>query len=224
MAKNRIMSAIDSMGQVMRKAKQPLFVFYYCGHGISENMGWNQFLIPGDYTSIAGTKQIGELADDLIFLGDITDRLDKLKIRYLVLVDCCRKEQVDNSLPEGRLRYFFDQKNVETFKTVVVALKMLNEYHQINPVVFSIAPGNSTPIVDLPTLKSFNLQLPRQNNQVGPICRRLLLTLDAESHGTITLQQLVTHLTGPNLDQESPTSVSFYLAEEDSQKNDIVIR
>jgi hypothetical protein len=181
LTKKRILSVVDSLGRLVAKdhPQNPLLVVYYCGHGISENLGWNQFLIPGNYTAVAGTKKIDNLSNDLIYLGDITDKLDKLKQRYLVLVDCCRKEEADNSLPEERLRYFFDERNLENLKSILTFVKFINEYHTINPVVFSIKPSELAPTVDLPDneiIRSLNIE---NSLQVGPLCRRLILTLQS---------------------------------------------
>jgi len=222
LTKKRILSAVDSLGRLLAKApsKNALLVVYYCGHGISENLGWNQFLIPGNYTKIAGTKKIDDLTNDLIYLGDITDKLDKLNKRYVVLIDCCRKEEVDNSLPEARLRYFFDERKLENLRSMVAVVKFINEYHSINPVVFSIAPGELAPTVDLPDIaivKSLNVQ---DVFQVGPVCRRLLLTLQSATRGPLSLSDIIKGLIDPALDRDqSPISVSFYRKEEDTLAN-----
>lgn len=219
MTQKRVMAGIDSLAKmaVNDKAQNPLLLIYYCGHGISENLGWNQFMIPGNYTSVAGTKQISALGEKLIFLGDITDKLDKYKKRYVVITDCCRKEEADNSIPEAQLRYFFDKRNVETFKTVVAGLKFLNEYHQVNPVIFSIAPGSVAPTVDLPANDIVKAAPVEQDLQIGPVCRRLLLLLNKSKQ--LSLGQLVNGLTDSNLDEQSPVSVCFYKKEEDQSKD-----
>lgn len=149
MTKRMILNGLDSLKKKITadRPANPLIIFYYCGHGISENMAWNQFLIPGSYTWVAGAQPFDQLTNNLIFLGDITDRLSSIKCRYMVLLDCCRKEEKDYSLPEARMRYFFGEKNVETFKTVAAVLKIQNEYHQADPVVFSIASGNQLPLL-----------------------------------------------------------------------------
>ena len=62
------------------KAKNPLVVFYFCGHGVSEGIGWSQFLVPGTFNEKPpniGADPIAldldYLADKLIYVGDITD-------------------------------------------------------------------------------------------------------------------------------------------------------
>jgi len=212
--KQRLLAGLNRLDQRIRAdhAVHPFIVFYYCGHGISENMGWNQFFIPGNYTRTPGNKSFEELNNSLIFLGDITDFFLKKKYEYMVLVDCCRKEGKDSSLPEKRLSYFFSQQNVETFKTVVAALKYLNEYHQANPVVFAISPGSVVPTVAVPE-QSFIPDSKAIADEVGPLCRRSLLVYQRFSRGAkkeMTVHDFVAMATGKSLDGGSPAPVSFY--------------
>jgi hypothetical protein len=194
------------------RAKKPFIILYYCGHGISENMGWNQFLIPGNYTAIPGNKNFEELMQKLIFLGDITDFFLKRKYEYMVLIDCCRKEGKDSSLPEKRLSYFFDRQNIETFKTVAAGLKYLNEYHQAKPVVFATKPGTVAPTVPVPPQRRLNVKL-NPGDEVGPLCRRSLLALnrfDQSGQQQWTAGGFVHLITDASLDKQSPSSISYY--------------
>jgi hypothetical protein len=211
--KKRVILLLQQLQQRMLSdhAKKPFILFYYCGHGISENMGWNQFLIPGNYTKTPGNKSFDELSNDLIFLGDITDFFLHHHYPYMALVDCCRERNKDSSLPEKRLSYFFSQQNMETFKTVIAGLKYLNEYHQAYPVVFSIRPGSVAPTVPLPP-QSLVPGL-TSDDDCGPICRRTILTLQRFGQSdakTLRLAQFVKSLTAAGTDPESAQSVSFF--------------
>ena len=228
MTRRMILNGLDSLKKKIAadKPANPLIIFYYCGHGISENMAWNQFLIPGNYTWVAGSQPFDQLTKNLIFLGDITDQLSSLQCRYLVLLDCCGKEEKDYSLPEARLRYFFDEKNVETFKTVATVLKILNEYHQADPVIFSIAPGNAAPTVDMPVNEVAVALQADTTLQVGPLCRRSLIALNEIITGNVngfSLEQFVHTLIRNDFDSGfSPASISYYAKEEDAKKDFIV--
>lgn len=216
--KKRLFYSLNELeAQVKKdKAKRPFIILYYCGHGISENMGWNQFLIPGDYTAFPGNKSFDSLLGNLIFLGDITDSFLKRHYDYMVLVDCCREQGKDSSLPEKRLSYFFDQQNLETFKIVVQGLKYLNEYHQANPVVFAITPGKVAPTVILPEQEFVQAA---SDDEVGPICRRSLLVLNHfEKSGkqSIIVSEFINAIISGSLDNKSPQSISYY---EDKTKN-----
>ena len=193
-------------------AKNPFILFYYCGHGISENMGWNQFFIPGNYTRYPGDKSFDELGKSLIFLGDITDFFLKKKYSYMAMVDCCRERNKDSSLPEKRLSYFFSQQNVETFKIVVQGLKYLNEYHQASPVIFAISPGSVAPTVSIPS-QSFVSGL-STDDEAGPLCRRTILiaqSFERSGQVSMTLSSFVAAITKASLDTNSPHSVSFFV-------------
>jgi hypothetical protein len=211
--RRRLFTSLAALDRQIRAdhASRPFILFYYCGHGISENMAWNQFLIPGDYTHIPGSKGFEELSRDLIFLGDITDFFEKRKYPYMALIDCCRKEGKDSALPEKRLSYFFDSQNLQTFKTVVAGLKYLNEYHQTSPVVFAIRPGLQAPTVPRPAALPFTV--PNMADETGPICRRSLIfyqdLLKGEARAA-GIADYIKALTSNDLDPLSPVSVSFY--------------
>jgi Caspase domain len=223
--KARITSGLETVIGMVRRdhPKNPLVIVYFCGHGISENLGWSQYLIPGNYTYVAGNKSIDHLTAHLVSLGDLADRLDKTKQRFMVIVDCCRKEEKDNSLPEARLRYFFSDQNVETFKITLQVVKYLNEFHQSNPVVFSIAPGLLAPTAPMPMdpvlTKALNINV---GGDIGPVCRRLMLCFSKwlqTGRNEVGLTQLVGGLTDNGLDRKSPTSVSFYTDSTDRDRD-----
>ncbi|MCW3108958.1 MAG: hypothetical protein JWQ09_3464 [Segetibacter sp.] len=227
LAKAKILASLDSVkSQIERnKAKNPFFVLYYCGHGISENLAWNQFLIPGNYTYIPGNKNVDHLNKYLIWIGDLVDKLEKLKVPYMLLIDCCRKEEADKSFPEKRMRYFFSEQNVETFKSLVSVLKFMNEFHQTSPVVFSITPGEVAPVVDIPK-KDIVAQWGLDSSmQIGPLCRRVLKMVDTlNQHSQISLERFVRLLTDVAFDDKSPTAVSFYQPEEDKRRNNPLLK
>lgn len=222
LTKTKILAGIDSVRSmiVKGKSKNPFFIFYYCGHGISENLAWNQFLIPGNYTYIPGSKGIDHLNKNLIWMGDLADKLDRFKIPYMLLIDCCRKEEKENSFPEKRMQYFFSEQNMQTFRSLVSVLKFMNEFRQTNPVVFSIVPGEVAPVEDLPKkdiVAGWGLD---SSLQVGPICRRILKMTDLINQTSfLTVETFIKRLTSNTFDRQSSTSLSFYLAEEDKYRN-----
>jgi hypothetical protein len=130
-----------------------------------------------------------------------------------------------HSLPEARLRYFFDEQNLDNLKLILQVVKFINEYHEINPVVFSITPGKVAPTVGLPE-NGITKSIGRAtSSDVGPICRRLVLRLETAPDQALSLSQLIKGLTCPNLDvDQSPVSVSFYKEEDDALKNWNVFR
>ncbi len=102
---------------------------------------------------------------------------------------------------------------METIKTVAATLKILNEYHEPNPVVFSVAPGSLAPTVDVPAEQLPTGVTANPDAQIGPICRRILLALRQaliKNKSGQTIQEFVQQITGPGLDAQSTTSVSHY--------------
>lgn len=223
--KNIIFSLIDSLVDIIKKdkCKNPYIIFYYCGHGVSENLAWNQFLVPGNFIENSNRKDFDSLIQDLIYLGDINDYFIKKKYKYMVMIDCCRKENYDTSFSGDRMKMFFTQQNVETLKSVVGALKFMNEYHQSNPVVFSIKPGYYAPLVPFPNLSNFVLDFSNVTD-IGPLCRRTLMIFDKFLQGNttnLTVQGFINQIIKIELDAKSPQSICNF--EDDTRKNSNII-
>jgi hypothetical protein len=225
--KKLIFSLLDRVTKMIKKDnhKNPFLIFYYCGHGISENLAWNQFLIPGDYQGDSTRTDFDSMIKDLIFLGEINEYLISKKYKFLMLVDCCRKENHDTSFPEKRMQYFFTEQNVETLKTLVFALKYLNEFHQQNPVVFSIKPGDLAPVVPYPELQHIEYK-PNVVTPIGPLCRRSLILFDSYlgTKSTLTLDKFIKLLTSNELDKETPLPVCNFEDENNIMSKLILIK
>jgi hypothetical protein len=97
--KTRIFSSLAKLDAQIKndKAAKPFIIFYYCGHGTSDNLAMSQILIPGDFT-ISEKEQksnqkdrVNVLKQHIILLRDISDYFEKRKYSYMLLVDCCRQ-------------------------------------------------------------------------------------------------------------------------------------
>ena len=175
------------------RPQRPLIVVYFAGHGMAEGVGWNHFSIPGDfaYTGNAASLDPVDLADHTLHAGGLGDELDKLHIPYLVMLDTCS---------EGKPAEFdspvLTPRATENLTGVAAAVRVLNEFRQESPVIFSAEPGDFAETVPDPTDPD-----PRAD-AIAPLARRLVLLLDpaVQAGRQISLGEVVRGLSSPTLD------------------------
>ncbi|MBB4189285.1 hypothetical protein GGE07_005967 [Sinorhizobium terangae] len=169
----------------------PLFVFYFAGHGISEGVAWSQFLVPGDflYDGNLADKEIERLAHSALTAGNLAERLNTVEGRYLAILDACYEGQEAN----------FDRpvltgSAIESLKQVASVLRFMNEFHQESPVLFSTTPGSVARTVADPTGSS--------PDHIAPLARRITLLLDATAEGSrsLSLSQFIAAMRATDLD------------------------
>ncbi|MBO0360707.1 caspase family protein [Hymenobacter sp. BT186] len=178
----------------------PLLIFYFAGHGVSEGFGWNLFMMPGNFTAtITGRNAVsmGELA---VYAGDVYDALAETKLPFVMLLDCCYEGQDE----KATLRALANQQTFQQVAALAQAsmaiVRKMNEFAEPNPVVFSAVPGQLAEAVPLPGGKP--------GKRVGPVCRRAMLASAQAAEQPLTLDRLLLALTSPVLDT-APKSVAI---------------
>ncbi|MBL4707534.1 MAG: hypothetical protein JKY48_03735, partial [Flavobacteriales bacterium] len=202
LSRDTILQALQAVIKMAKKSKskQPLLGFYFCGHGVSEGIAWSQFMVPGnflekpkDIESNPLAIDIATLADQLLYLGEITDLLSAAEMPYLCLVDAC---------------YEGVEENVDKWIDGASAiLKFMNEYHSPNPVVFAAPPGDTTSTKEDP-------KVPEGTN-IGPLCRKLML-VEKQLLKTpeLSLMDVVLLLSDPAFDPLTSKVTSHYEVDE----------
>lgn len=189
-----ILAAVKRLSARARQDKNPnkLLVFYFAGHGVSEGFGWNLFLMPGDFHAKIKGRTAAAMAEVSVYAGEVYDELEKAKLPFMMLLDCCYEGRDE----QGTLKVLAHQQAfqpiTEVAQAAMGAVRMLNQFVEPNPVVFSAKPGNLAPTVPLPGGKP--------NVEVGPVCRRALLAQAQLGNAPLTLERLLTALTNPALD------------------------
>jgi hypothetical protein len=181
------------------QAANPLFVFYFGGHGMSEGVAWNLFALPGTFTYRGKPEAlpVSALAKQALHAATVADELDKLRVPYLVLWDTCY---------EGSARSFdysvLTRTASQNLTDVAKALRFLNEFHQSSPVMFSTDPGSVVKVVPDPRDGTRN---------VGPLARRAMLAVDGAraDRRTLTLEAFIGLMTNPGLDSTTKPAVTF---------------
>ena len=196
-----IRSALNRVADVEAGAHpaNPLVVFYFAGHGMSDGVAWNLFALPGAFTYRGRPESlpVEQLADHSLHAAWLADYLNKLNVPYLAIWDTCYS---------GQARRFdaavLTRTASQNLGDVARALRTLNEFHQTSPVLFSTIPGTAIAVVPDPTDPSRN---------IGPLARRAILAIDPviAGHREVSLDSFVRSLTSPELDIETHPAVTF---------------
>lgn len=209
LGKPDMLKALDEVIKMAKKSKSknPLVVFYYCGHGVSEGIAWNQFLTPGDFK---GTPKdldenslaidLDELSEELLYLGEITDKISENELPYMCLIDACYE-----GVPEkfSSLDFWLTPEATQNFKDVSKILRFMNEYHTGNPVVFATKPGT--------TVETRRDPLKPEAASIGSICRRIILIENKlNTDENISLQKFIKILDDDNYDVLTSSILSNY--------------
>ena len=80
------------------KAQNPLLLFYFAGHGISEGVGWNLFMVPGTflYTGDLAGHDMESIAASTLPAAKLVDQLGHTGVRYVAVLDTCYEGKAAN--------------------------------------------------------------------------------------------------------------------------------
>lgn len=200
---------LRALGDVLTKAKRsgsknPLVIFYFCGHGVSEGVGWNHFSIPGDFVVPAEKVDIQTLTDSAIYAGEVADAIEAQKIPGLLLLDACY-EGKEAELPDAVISRQLAQNLTDIFKV----LRHINEFRGPTLAVFSTKPGTIVPMASDPLD-------PESQLGVGPLGRRMMLKFDQAFRSTngLTIAQLLRQMSSPSFDPETQSVMSLSVPEQ----------
>jgi hypothetical protein len=197
-----IQSALNEVGSVINAAHptNPLIVFYFAGHGISEGFAWNHFSVPGNFVRRGALNELSieALTQKTLCAADLVDELQKWQVPFLVLLDTCYEGSaatVSSSILSGEA--------IKSIMNTAAVLRFMNEFHQKNPVLFSTTPGTVVQAVADPID-------PQAPLPVGPLGRRLVLVLDAalRTKGPISLRQFLTYMCAARLDAQTGPAIT----------------
>lgn len=194
-----------------KKKTNPVIMFYFCGHGLSEGLGWNLYLMPGDFVANPETKDATQMAELTIHAGELYDELTKdHTFPVVALFDCCY-EGSDKKLDLQNFAYQESLLKVaELANTVADVLRVMNQFKEKNAVVFSAAPGTLAETVPSPLNETEN---------VGPLCRRTMLL--AKQPSPVSWKQWIDTLQSATLDSQTAPAITFW---EGHEKQNQLIR
>jgi hypothetical protein len=183
-----------------QKPVNPLLVFYIASHGLSEGIAWSHFSIPGNfgYRGDPDKLDIDALSKTTLYAGSLVDDLEKLHIPFLVLLDSCYDGQEKHFEP-----VVLSAEVTRNLNDVGAALRVMNEFRDTYPVLFSTTPGQPVATVKNPVA-------PDSPVYIGPLARRFRLSTSQRLAGghVLTLATFVGDMTSPSLDSSTTPAIT----------------
>lgn len=202
----------------------PFVIIYYCGHGFSHDNLSYLYLIPGAYDNDINKSTSSYLDYNAITPYQFIYYLEESNIDYCLLLDCCRKrtdyrytdsygwDLVKNS-PGNRAQTMRDENILQAYKNQI---KRMVDY----PVMLASEFDSVAYLYDIPD----NLLAKKMSNNytgnIGPICRRLLLSMN-NLNKKLTCNGFIKQMTQGYSDEISPTPVFNYFI--DSLNNSSIL-
>ena len=185
---------------IAAKPVRPLFIFYFAGHGMSEGIAWSHFSIPGDFAYRGGptSLDIEGVSKSTLYAGYLVDKLEKLHVPFLVMLDTCY---------DGKERQFespaLTSVATKNLKDIGGILRVLNEFRNTYPVLFSTDPGKSVVTVSNPAE-------PDSEVTIALLARRFILSVrPAFDRGRpVSLDQFLSDMVSPDLDSLTTAAVT----------------
>lgn len=196
--KKDVLNALDNLLVKVKRSKSrnPLVVFYFCGHGVSEGIGWNHFSIPGDFIVPLEKINIDTLAKAAIYANEVSDAIENHKLPCLLLLDSCYEFEKVN-LPDRVISQQLANNLTDAFK----AVRYLNEFRDGPAMaVFSTRPGTVVPMAQDPIDTDSKLS-------IGPLARRLIMSFEQafEKKGVLRIAEFLQQMSGAAFDQATPS-------------------
>ncbi|WP_194867378.1 hypothetical protein [Pseudoalteromonas sp. PPB1] len=201
-SKDDVFNVLNSLKRkIDTKGQNEYLIVYYVGHGFGEGIAWNYFLQPGnvELPGRINSFDIEALANQLIYVGSLNDKLIELGLPYTLLIDACYEGSAVDLAGVSLL----SDKAKQNLKDVSAHLKFMNQFRGVNPVVFSVQPGGTVRTVTHPLNPSLSYN-------IGPLARRLVLgARQWPSNSAVSLEQIIRSIQSPQLDERTKAAVSF---------------
>lgn len=179
-------------------AKNPLVVFYFCGHGVSEGFAWNHFSLTGDFNADWSQLNVETMAEKTVYAGAVADFIEERKIPFLLLFDTCYEGK-----EEPLAAAVISQQLAANIKDISGILRAFNEFRGPDLVIYAAKPGTTVPVVDDPVA-------PKALVGVGRLARRLVKSFNAAQKvkDSLPIEKFFKQMTEPVFDPATATIVS----------------
>lgn len=205
---------LDQLGGLIKevkksKAKNPIIIFYYAGHGFSSGDYKTHFIPPGNFVKNPSLLEWEDWLEYSIAPLDIREILDESKISYMMLLDCCYEGELrQQELVSEEIQDLTGSDEVmDLFGEIGNILDNLNTMTGPDPVIFSCKPG-STVTTDL-------YDFGEGREEVAPLCRRIHLIFDQKlKEVDVSISDLVIMLIYEDLDVRTGPAYSTWTFDE----------
>lgn len=191
------------------KLRNPLFVFYYCGHGFTNGELQAMFIPPGDLTRNPKKFTYEEWLENTISPVEIREILEESGLRYMIILDCCYEgdlkeaETLNPKLVDLIGFEIMDDLMKESYKIIIV----MNQMSGPDPVLFSAISGKSVPIV--------KYEFSDGIKKVGQLCRRMYKIFNEKLKDSgVTLSDFMVMMQYDDLDTETSPAISYWEMDE----------
>ncbi len=191
------------------KLKNPLFVFYYCGHGFTNGELQAMFIPPGNITKDPQKLTYEEWLECTISPIEIKEILDDSGLSYMMILDCCYEGELNEAetfnpqLVDLIGAEVMDNLMKETYKIMILMNQMIGP----NPVLFSTLAGESVPVVKYDFSDGVK--------KVGPLCRRMYKIFNEKRKDSeVTICDFVMMMQYDELDSKTSEAVSYWQMDE----------
>ncbi|MES0492090.1 MAG: caspase family protein [Leptospirales bacterium] len=178
-----------------------LLIVYFCGHGVTDGIGWNLFLIPGAFRGNKKelTTSIETFAQKAIYVMDIYKVLEKVKFPHIVMLDTCYEGEESKLTP-----MIFSEALQENLTNISNIVRYMNQFHTDSAFLFSTKPGSYVPMVENP-------KYPSSVYNVGPLARRFALVFEKfkRSRVNMTYGDLIRHMISNDLDSKTKPALTY---------------
>ncbi len=213
-SRSDIFGSIDDIVDRARRdpSGNPLLVVYLSAHGLSDDFGYNLFVMPGDV--VIDKTRLDMTDPNLMRIADIDgvetaapsareifDALEQTGLEFLLLVDTCYETTTGLDLTALRR---VSRQMADLAGNVSDIIRFMSLPRDPHPMVFSAPPGSlAHPALD---------PLSARGDFIAPLARRIVLASQSlGSGGSLGLSQLVEHLVYESADPEAdPGGITWY--------------
>lgn len=195
MTKAEITARIDKFVEMAKKkadpGKQSVIFFYFFGHGLSDGFARFAFLVPEASEGDASPpRNATEMADRLIEVGWVRERLAEVSDNVIIMIDSCRTNERDS---EKFLTYWekIFKQDTQWASGIFQVLRKINGSTEKSPLLFSSEDGTPTRPVSYKVAETLE--------DIGPISVRLdfLFRQVTEQREALTVADFVGRMQTP---------------------------
>ena len=198
--RNDVFESLNNLLEKVKqtKAKNPLIVFYICGHGISEGIGWNHFSIPGNFSRPERSITVAEMSEMTIYTGEVADQIEKAGYQFILMLDSCyegKEEPLSNRLLSDQL--------VRNLTDIFKILRVMNEFRGPGTAIFATKPGTLAQMADDPFDRNSAYGL-------GRIARRTLLIFERalKLKKSLTISEFIRQISDHGFDNSTVSVIT----------------
>ena len=188
------------------KARHPLLIVYYAGHGYSSGQYKAHFIPPGNFKPNPALLDTEDWLKHGIDPLKIRTLLDQSKMDYMLILDCCysgEQKETMMDISEEEQDLTGTTEIFDLFGQLTEVFEHQSTMTGPDPVVFSCEPGEAVPV----TLYDFG----DGKEEVAPLCRRSYIIFEEKlTDIDISLSDYLVMIMSDELDHRTDAAFSTW--------------